>query len=68
MKSTICTDSGARVIVSPDTSGEKVVLGINLQLAGMSVRLTPDQCGALIFGIEQALEVMEVRRAGAVAA
>jgi hypothetical protein len=63
MKSTICTDSGARVIVSPDTNGEKLTMGINLNVNGMSVRMTPDQVGALIFGFESALSVMEMRRA-----
>lgn len=68
MKSTTCTHTGERVIVAPLIEAGAVMVSVfnrNTAKPGTPAQtafLTPDQCGALIFGIEQALEVLDQRR------
>lgn len=60
MKTTIKLGGGKAVIVQP---GNKSGVLVEFTFGGVSVgrdELTPDQCGALMFGIEQALEVAGV--------
>lgn len=60
MKTTIKLGGGKAVIVQP---GSKAGVLVEFMFGGVSVgrdELTPDQCGALMFGIEQALEVAGV--------
>lgn len=55
MKTTVKLGAGKAIVVSPAPGGVRV----DLTVAGVVMggdRMTPDQCGALIFGIEQALE------------
>lgn len=55
MKTTIKLGAGRAIVVTPAPGGVRV----DLTMAGMVMggdKLTPDQCGALMFGIEQALE------------
>lgn len=61
MKTTIKTGICSSLIVQPSTKGMKLALnGITDTVA--VVDLTPDQAGALIFGIEQALEAAGIQR------
>lgn len=59
MKTTVKLTTTIKATVSPTKSG-----GVLLELGGdehpVTFHLTPDQCGALIFGMEQALEVAAV--------
>lgn len=64
-KSTICTDSGARLIATAAANGDKLTIGISTSLDGMSVYLTPDQVGAHIFALEAIMETMEAARENA---
>lgn len=60
MKTTIKLGGGKAVTVTPGARGGAMV---EFSFGGVSVgrdELTPDQCGALIFGIEQALEAAGV--------
>lgn len=66
MKTTIKTADNGRVIVEP-LPGSAVQLTIDLRNASRfgysdfaTVELTPDQIGALLFGIEQAAEAAQV--------
>lgn len=70
MKTTIKTaPSGASVTVRPNTFvNGTVVLSIVDGLRSEVVNLTQDQCGALIFGIERAIETIELRNAARLAA
>ncbi|MFZ3219667.1 MAG: hypothetical protein WA174_06510 [Rhodoferax sp.] len=68
MRTTIKISREKEIVVRPSLGGGGVDLTIfpaatvgSEYLQG--VALTPDQCGALIFGIEQALETMAVRNA-----
>lgn len=68
MKTTIKLGAGRAIVVTPAPGGVRV----DLTMAGVVMggdRITPDQCGALIFGIEQALEKgqIEADREGAAA-
>jgi len=65
MKTTIATESGNYVIAQP--VGGAVMVSIHNKPANVTqvTYLTPDQCGALIFGLEQALEAMEQREKSA---
>jgi len=60
MKTTVKTDIGRVVVQSLKVEGG-VLLTVMLNQVMPSIVLTPDQCGALIFGIEQALEVIDQR-------
>lgn len=62
MKTTIKVDATKSLVIEPEHLSQGV--NVNVTLAGFSVGgavLTPDQCGALIFAIEQALEAQSVR-------
>lgn len=68
MKTTIKLGAGRAIVVTPAPGGVR----IDLTMAGVVVggdRITPDQCGALMFGIEQALEKSQIEadRQGAAA-
>lgn len=61
MKTTIKTGICSSLTVQPGAKGMKLALnGITDTVA--VVDLTPDQAGALIFGIEQALEAAGIQR------
>jgi hypothetical protein len=69
MKTTVKTWS-KDVVVMPNQTGTAIDLNVYLPrtegghyVAGLC--LTPDQCGALIFGMEQALEVIDKRHRAA---
>jgi len=59
MKTTVKLTQTIRATVSPTKTG-----GVLLELGGdeypVTFHLTPDQCGALIFGMEQALETAAI--------
>lgn len=64
MKTTVCTMRGGRAIAEP-TQGGRVKL--TLIAAGLEwgeglaeVELTPDQAGALLFGLESAAEAARI--------
>lgn len=60
MRTTIKLGGGKAAIVAPGARGGVLV---EFTFGGVSVgrdELTPDQCGELMFGIEQALEVAGV--------
>lgn len=68
MKTTIKLGGGKAVIVDRGARGG---VSVDFTFGGVSVgrdELTPDQCGALIFGIEQALEAAGVSQDRAAAA
>jgi len=57
MKSTIKIDAGKSIVVQPNKTGPGVSVSLVLFGASMaSAVLTPDQCAALILGIEIASE------------
>lgn len=64
MKTTIKITNAKRLIVEPCKKTGGVILetvqGLNFTSAE-PWHLTPDQCGALIFGLEQALEAHQER-------
>lgn len=63
MKTTVKTANG-RAVVQPFTISGAVALHVTSWTGDSAgVTLTPDEAGALIFGIEQALQVLEVQRA-----
>lgn len=59
MRTTVKLTQTIRATVSPTKAG-----GVLLELGGdehpVTFHLTPDQCGALIFGMEQALETAAI--------
>lgn len=63
MKSTIKITPSKSITVEPCIKGTGIIATISLEMLGIktqeSVHLTPDQCGALLFGIEQALNEQE---------
>jgi hypothetical protein len=70
MKTTVKLNGGMSLVVNPiDHAKNEFVGGVALQLnthdGARIVMLTPDQCGALLFGFERAIEVIEARRMGA---
>ena len=67
MKTTVKTDVG-RVTVQPLTTEGRILLSLGMPGHFPGLALTPDQCGALIFGIEQALEVIDQRHRAALEA
>lgn len=72
MKTTIKLTASKAVIVEPCAHADLISLNVRQGVpfgfvSGESVYLTPDQAGALIFGLEKALEVMAVRAACALA-
>lgn len=61
MRSTIKTGIGSSVTVEPSPNGAR--LGLHGILSTVAVMdMTPDQAGALIFALEMAIEVHEVRQ------
>jgi hypothetical protein len=67
MKTTVKIDAAKSVVVLPSKAARGVEIQLNLFGATMGgATLTPDQCGALIVGIECALE--RSRAAGEVVA
>lgn len=55
MKSTIKLDGGKAVVIQPGAE-QTVRLDITLMGIGVgAINLTPDQCGAILFGLEMAL-------------
>lgn len=61
MKTTIKLKGGRAIVVQPAPTGVRVDLTVSGVCLGGDV-MTPDQAGALMFGIEKALEVSEVAR------
>lgn len=62
MKSTIKAEGGRALCVEPSTTpGNVKFTALMFGVKFGELDATPDQCGALIFGIEQALEVGQVR-------
>lgn len=60
---TIMAAQGGRVVVAPSTTGDVMVLVV--ESAGgtiISLRLTRDALGALLFSMEQVAETMEIRQ------
>ncbi len=58
MKTTIAISTSERVIVEPKNGGVTLYTGHHNQ----PIVLTPDQAGALIFGLEQATEAAQIAR------
>lgn len=60
MKTTIKLTPSKSLTVEPCIKGAGIIATLNLEMFGIktseSMHLTPDQCGALLFGVEQALE------------
>lgn len=57
MKHTIKIDAGKAIVIQRNKKGPGVQLSLELFGASMaSAILTPDQCGALIFGLEESNE------------
>lgn len=65
MKTTVKTDTG-RVTVQPLGTEGRVLLSLGMPGHFPGLALTADQCGALIFGMEQALEVIDQRHRAAI--
>lgn len=66
MKTTIKLTAGKSLTVEPCTKRGGVIATIAFEMFGIksseSMHLTPDQCGALIFGLEEATPKDEKRR------
>ena len=63
MKTTIKLDAHRAIVVQPQAGGAVSISFIVGAVPTLSRTLTPDQCGVLLFGLEQAAEASEVRRA-----
>lgn len=67
MKTTIKLTPGKSLTVEPCAKRGGVIATLGLELFGIktseAVHLTPDQCGALIFGLEQALPMQDQHHA-----
>lgn len=62
MKSTIKLDGGKSVVIQPGASG---TARLDITIMGVGVgglNLTPDQCGAIMVGLEMALPEIERER------
>jgi len=60
MKTTVKLGAGRAVTIEPGEEGVRIayeIWGVPLEAS----EITPDQAGALLFGIEQALEAVRVR-------
>lgn len=64
MKTTIKIDSSKSLVVEPAPGGGVMFSALLHGFKAGSHVGTPDQCGVLIFAIEQALEVAGVKRGG----
>lgn len=64
MRTTIKAMGGAQVDVAPGKfeAARVVFLTVTTEVQIVAMTITPDQAGALIFGIERALEVLDVQR------
>lgn len=63
MRTTVKLDLGRALVVEQAPAGVR----LTLQVGGVffdAFDLTPDQAGALLFGVEQVLEAREVRASG----
>lgn len=67
MKTTVKTTTG-RVTIQPMATEGRVLLSMGMPGAFPGLAMTADEAGALIFGIEQALEALQVRQAAGVGA
>jgi hypothetical protein len=67
MKTTIKLGAGKSLTVEPYALGPGVRATIGFELFGVKqtqcINLTPDQCGALIFGLEAALPMKDQHHA-----
>lgn len=63
MKTTVFGINGERVTATPSANGETLALGIRLDINGQVARMGKDTAEALIFGLQQALVVMDMRQA-----
>ena len=61
MKTTIKLDNLKDVVIEPAAAGVQITIRMSRIPLG-DLTLTPDQVGAVLFGIEQAAEVAEVQR------
>lgn len=68
MKTTVKTQTGRAVIYPLRTSGEIILSIAHQHGEGLALVLTADQAGALVFGIEQALETVEAAHIRAIEA
>lgn len=65
MKTTIKADAGKALIIEPCKTGPGVEFTATLYgVRAGSKTATPDQCGALIFAVEQALEAQQTKAGG----
>lgn len=64
MKTTVKLSSIKSIAVMPITKGAQPAVFVEVDLGTIShgFGMTPDQAGALIFGIEQALEAAGIQR------
>ena len=65
MKTTVKTATGSAMVAPLENAGEIVLALVHKTGEGFALVLTPDQCGALIFGMEQAMEVIDQRHRAA---
>jgi len=69
MKTTIKLTPRTAIVVAPAAKANGIFVGLTKGEFGEdSFILSADQCGALIFGIEQALEVIDQRHRAALEA
>ena len=68
MKTTIKHEGGKALVVQPCEKLDALEFSVTLHGVRVgSMTATPDQVGALIFGLEQAMEALQVRRQAAAA-
>lgn len=61
MKNTVKLDALHSIVTQPSLDGVMVQIFTG-PLPVINKRLTPEQCSALIFGLEQALEALEITK------
>lgn len=68
MKTTVLINTEQRICVAPSMDPKRpIVLTVLGNLGSVSMHMTMDQVGALLFGIEQAAEAVEIQQQRAAA-
>lgn len=62
MKTTVKISTNRSIVVSPSTDGEVIMKVVDSGVETVYQSLTPDQLGALIFGLEMAQEAAQIKR------
>lgn len=63
MKTTVRTPNGRATVAPLAIAGELSLALLTYKGETAQITLTPDQVGALIFGMEAALELLDIQRA-----